>query len=59
MLLGNLLTERGFDSQSQLIAAYHGRLTYHARRRRLFLSFHAADMPKVPHSRGLVNSRQP
>lgn len=43
MLLGNLLEERGFNSLSQLLDAYHGRLTYHPRKRRLFLSFHAED----------------
>jgi hypothetical protein len=47
MLLGNLLEERGFDSLSQLLEAYRGRLTYHPRRRRLFLSFHAEDKPQV------------
>lgn len=47
MHLGNLLNERGFDSQTQLIAAYHRRLAYHARKRRVFLSFHAEDLPQV------------
>lgn len=47
MTLGNLLEERGFDSLSQLLKAYHGRLTYHSRRRRLFLSFHAEDKAQV------------
>ena len=47
MRLETLLEERGFDSQSQLLDAFHGRLTYHARRRRLFLSFHAEDKPQV------------
>lgn len=46
-LLGNLLTDRGFDSLSQLLNAYHGRLTSHARRRRLFLSFDADDLAQV------------
>src|SRR5437016_98645 len=46
-LLGNLLDQRGFDSVSQLVEAYHGRLQYHARKRRLFLSFHAEDLPQV------------
>jgi len=47
MLLGNLLDERGFDSLTQLLEAYRGRLTYHPRKRRLFLSFHAEDKPQV------------
>ncbi len=47
MTLGSLLEERGFDSISQLLEAYRGRLTYHAKRRRLFLSFHAEDKAQV------------
>lgn len=47
MLLGNLLDERGFDSQSQLLEAYHRRLKYHPRKRRLFLSFHAEDKMQI------------
>ncbi len=47
MKLDNLLNERGFDSLTQLLDAYHGRLTYHARRRRIFFSFHAEDMHQV------------
>ena len=47
MLLGNLLEERGFDSQSQLLEAYYGRLDYHPRKRRAFLSFHADDKLQV------------
>lgn len=46
-LLGNLLDERGFDSLSQLLKAYHGHATHLSRRRRLFLSFHAEDRPQV------------
>jgi hypothetical protein len=46
-LLGNLLEERGFDSLSQLLKAYRGRLTDHPRRRRLFLSFHSKDRLQV------------
>jgi len=46
-LLGNLLDDRGFDSLSQLLDAYYCRLTYHARRRRAFLSFHAEDEQQV------------
>jgi len=47
MLLGNLLDERGFDSQSQLLDAYYRRLNFHPRRRRTFLSFHAEDRLQV------------
>jgi len=47
MLLGNLLEQRGFDSQSQLLDAYYGRLEYHPRKRRVFLSFHAEDKQQV------------
>jgi hypothetical protein len=47
MLLDNLLDARGFDSLSQLLKAYRGGLEYHARARRLFLSFHAEDMQQV------------
>ena len=47
MTLGNLLEGRGFDSLSQLLKAYRGQLTYHARKRRLFLSFHAEDKAQV------------
>lgn len=45
--LGNLLQRRGFDSQSQLIKAYKGQLTDHARTRKLFLSFHHEDRHQV------------
>lgn len=47
MLLGNLLEERGFDSLSQLLKAYHGNLDFHPTRRRLFLSFAVEDKPRV------------
>lgn len=47
MLLGNLLDERGFDSLSQLLEAYRGRLSQHPRRRRIFLSFHAEDSAQI------------
>jgi hypothetical protein len=43
MLLGNLLEDRGFCSQTQLLNALSGRLTEHARKRRLFISFHKED----------------
>jgi len=46
-LLGNLLVDRGFDSLSQLLDAYHGRANYHARKRKIFLSFHIEDLPQV------------
>jgi len=47
MTLGNLLDERGFDSQTQFLTAFRGQATSLARRRRLFLSFHAEDKPQV------------
>ncbi len=47
MTLGNLLEKRGFDSLTQLLTAYRGNAASHARRRRLFLSFHAEDKPQV------------
>ncbi len=47
MLLGNLLENRGFDSLSQLIKAYRGQATAHARKRRLFMSFHYEDRLQV------------
>jgi hypothetical protein len=56
MLLGNLLGERGFDSLSQLLDAYYGRLNLHARRRRVFLSFHAEDKKQVAGFRLMVRN---
>ncbi len=47
MLLGNLLRERGFDSFSQLLKAYYGNLFEHAKRRRVFISYHAEDQPQI------------
>ena len=47
MLLGNLLEERGFDSLTHLLTAYRGKLTRQARKRRVFLSFHAEDIQQV------------
>jgi hypothetical protein len=45
--LGNLLQQRGFDSLTQLLTAFRGNATRHARRRRLFLSFDAKDKQQV------------
>ncbi len=45
--LGNLLRDRGFDSLSQLLDAYNGRLRYHASARRVFLSFFHEDLSQV------------
>lgn len=45
--LGNLLKKRGFESLTQLRKAYRGDLTYHACRRRIYLSFHVEDLPQV------------
>jgi hypothetical protein len=47
MTLRTLLEERGFKSLSQYLDAYRCRLPYHARKRRLFLSFHTEDRPQV------------
>lgn len=47
MLLGTLLEERGFDNLTQLLQAYRGKLYTPARKRRLFLSFHAEDSAQV------------
>jgi hypothetical protein len=45
--LGNLLEKRGFESLTQLLKAYRGDLTYHACKRRIYLSFHVEDMLQV------------
>jgi hypothetical protein len=45
--LGNLLEHRGFESLTQLLKAHRGELVYHACRRRVYLSFHAEDLPQV------------
>lgn len=45
--LGNLLERRGFESLTQLLKAYRGNLTYHACKRRIYLSFHIEDLPQV------------
>lgn len=47
MKVGNLLDQRGFDSFTQFLQAYRRRLRYHPRKRRVFLSFHAEDLPQV------------
>src|SRR5260370_26727468 len=45
--LGNLLEKRGFESLTQLLKAYRGGLTYHASKRRIYLSFHVEDLAQV------------
>src|SRR5580700_6775696 len=45
--LGNLLAGRGFDCLTQLLKAYRGELTYHACKRRVYLSFHVEDLAQV------------
>jgi MTH538 TIR-like domain (DUF1863) len=47
MLLDTLLNERGFDSLTQFLEAFHGRLTKHGRKRRLFISFHKEDAQQL------------
>jgi len=46
-LIGNVLDDRGFDSVTQLVDACRGRARGHARRRRVFLTFHAEDRAQV------------
>src|SRR5437660_8105338 len=45
--LGNLLEKRGFESLTQLLKAYRGDLTWHACKRRIYLSFHVEDLAQV------------
>jgi len=45
--LGNLLEKRGFESLTQLLQAYRGNLTYHASKRRIYLSFLVEDLAQV------------
>lgn len=54
--LGNLLEERGFDSWSQFLKAYKGKATCHARKRRVFLSFHAGDKRQVQGFRLMIHN---
>lgn len=56
MLLGNLLRERGFESFSQLLKAYRGGLYEHAKRRRVFLSFHAEDKQQIQGFRLMIGN---
>jgi MTH538 TIR-like domain (DUF1863) len=58
MTLRTLLEERGFDSLTQLLTAYRGQLAVHAKKRRLFSSFHREDMQQVNGFRLMaINSR--
>jgi hypothetical protein len=45
--LGNLLDRRGFASLTQLLHAYRGNLSYHACKRRIYISFHVEDIAQV------------
>jgi hypothetical protein len=56
MRLDNLLEERGFDSLTQLRQAFHGQLTEHARKRRLFISFHKEDRQQLAGFRLMANN---
>lgn len=47
MAAGSILEDRGFDSVSQLVKAYRGRLTSPARKRRIYISFHKEDFRYV------------
>ncbi|KAB2880912.1 TIR domain-containing protein [bacterium] len=57
MRLANLLLERGFDSLSQLLRAYHGQLSNPSRTRKLFLSFHAEDRIQVTGFRLMAHNK--
>jgi hypothetical protein len=54
--LKNILKKRGFGNQTQLIDAYYRRLTDHARKRRVFLSFDYDDRAQVQGFRLMVNN---
>jgi hypothetical protein len=56
MKIGNLLEERGFESLSQLVSAYRMQATSHARKRRVFTSFHAEDLSQVNGFRLMVRN---
>ena len=56
MKLRNLLRTRGFHSWSELLTAYRGQATKHARRRRVFISFHAEDLPRVSGLRLMIRN---
>lgn len=47
MKLRTLLSQRGFDSLSQLVKAARGQLTFHPVPRSIFLSFHREDLLQV------------
>ena len=47
MRLGNLLSQRGFESLTQLVKAARGQLTSHSSPRAVFLSFHQEDLAQV------------
>lgn len=54
--LKNILSKRGFDSQTQLVDAARGKLTYHARKRKVFLSFDYDDRLQVQGFRLMVHN---
>lgn len=56
MTLGGLLRDRGFGSWSEFLLAYRGQASSHARRRRVFLSFHAEDLRQVSGFRLMVRN---
>jgi hypothetical protein len=56
MRLENLLAQRGFESLSQLLDAYYGRLRFHARPRRAFLSYHYEDRTQVAGFRLMIHN---
>ena len=56
LTLTGLLRDRGFDSLTQLLAAYRGKATRHASPRSVFLSFHAEDFRRVAGFRLMIDN---
>ena len=54
MKLKNLLLQRGFTSQTQLLNAYYGRANSLAKRRKIFPSFHGEDINQIQGFRLMV-----
>lgn len=56
MTLGGLLRTRGFGSWSEFLKAYRGQANSHAKRRKVFLSFHAEDLRQVGGFRLMIHN---
>lgn len=56
MTLRGLLRARGFGSWSEFLQAHRGQARSHARRRRVFMSFHAEDLKQVSGFRLMVRN---